>query len=136
VADAVAAGTPRAVGWIDNGDGTVTFAYAATGDTNLDGTVDALDTGNVFASGKYDAGSGSEATWMEGDFNYDRILDILDVTEFISTNLYDAGPYGTAGQSGAIAAVPEPAGGLFAAACAGLAFLHQRSRRRADRASA
>lgn len=136
VADAVAAGTPRAVGWIDNGDGTATFAYAATGDTNLDGTVDALDTGNVFASGKYDAGSGSEATWMEGDFNYDRILDILDVTEFISTDLYDAGPYGTAGQSGSIAAVPEPAGGLFAAACVGLAFLHQRSRRRADCASA
>jgi len=117
VAAAVAAGVPRAVGWIDHGDGTLTFGYAATGDTNLDGTVDALDVANVFASDRFDAGGGPAAAWIDGDFNHDAVLDILDVTEFIGTGLYDAGPYGTTGRSGSIAAVPEPTGtGLLASA--------------------
>lgn len=114
VAAAVAGGAPRAVGWLDNGDGSLTFAYAAPGDTNLDGTVDTLDVANVFASGRYDDG-GPAAAWVDGDFNVDGAVDILDITEFGATGLYDAGPYAAAGQAGSIVAVPEPASGCLVA---------------------
>jgi hypothetical protein len=98
---------PRTVGWVDNGDGSVTFAFAAPGDTNLDWTVDILDAANFLAGGKFD--SGTPATWSEGDFGYDGVVDILDAADFLSTGLFDAGSYnGSAGEAGAVAAVPEP----------------------------
>ena len=39
----------RAIGWLDDGSGAVTFAYAAPGDTNIDGQVDILDAANFAA---------------------------------------------------------------------------------------
>ena len=116
VAAAVAAGTERAVGWLDNGDGSVSFSYAAPGDTNIDGLVDALDTANFLAGGKYDLGEPSD--WIEGDFNYDGIVDILDAASFVSTGLFDAGPYDQPGLAGLVV-VPEPA----PVAAAGLAVV-------------
>jgi autotransporter-associated beta strand protein len=118
-AAAVAAGSPRAVGWLDNGDGSVSAAYAAPGDTNIDWSIDILDASNFLAGGKFDAGV--PATWNEGDFSYDGIVDILDAADFFATGLYDAGNYNTAPAAvGGVAAVPEPAGlgaiGLVAAA--------------------
>jgi fibronectin-binding autotransporter adhesin len=102
-----AGGTPRAVGWIDNGDGSLTTAYAAPGDTNIDWSIDILDAANFLSGGKFD--TGSPAVWFEGDFGYDGIVDILDAADFVATGLYDAGTYNTApGLSGGIAAVPEP----------------------------
>jgi hypothetical protein len=111
---AAASGGDRTVGWLDNGDGSVTFAFAAAGDTNLDWQVDILDASNFLAGGKFD--SGSPASWNEGDFTYDGVVDILDAASFLSNGLFDAGPYNTATQAG-VAAVPEPAGwtGLTAA---------------------
>ena len=116
----VAASTQRAVGWLDNGDGSLTVAYAAPGDTNLDWSVDILDTANFLAGGKFD--TGAPATWLEGDFSYDGIVDILDAADFLTTGLYNTGNYNTApGVAGAVAAVPEPssvalaAGGMIAA---------------------
>jgi autotransporter-associated beta strand protein len=100
----LAGSIPRTVGWLDNGNGSMTFAYAAPGDTNLDWSIDILDIGNFLALGKFD--TGLPATWFEGDFDYNGIVDILDVAEFVSTGLYNAGGYNSA--SGAIAAVPEP----------------------------
>ncbi|MBU6222312.1 MAG: autotransporter-associated beta strand repeat-containing protein [Planctomycetes bacterium] len=105
---------PRTVGWLDNGDGSVTFAYAAPGDTNLDWTVDILDAANFLAGGKFD--SGTPATWNEGDFGYDGVVDILDAADFLSTGLFDAGPYNSA--PGSVAAVPEPSGLAWVAAAA------------------
>ena len=106
---------PRTVGWLDNGDGSVTFAFAAPGDTNLDWAVDILDAANFLAGGKFD--SGTPATWIEGDFGYDGVVDILDAADFLSTGLFDAGPYNAAAPTiGGIAAVPEPAAWPFAAA--------------------
>jgi autotransporter-associated beta strand protein len=108
-AAAVAAGSPRAVGWLDNGDGSVSAAYAAPGDTNIDWSIDILDASNFLAGGKFDAGV--PATWNEGDFSYDGIVDILDAADFFATGLYDAGNYNAApGAVGGVAAVPEPAG--------------------------
>ena len=107
VAAEVAASLPRAIGWIANGDGSLTAAYGAPGDTNIDGVVDVLDAANFAAGGKFD--SGLPANWSQGDFTYDGLVDILDAADFMSTGLFDAGPYGPQGTSAAVAAVPEPA---------------------------
>jgi autotransporter-associated beta strand protein len=107
-ASQVANSETRAVGWMDNGDGSMTVAYAAPGDTNLDWSIDILDVANFLALGKFD--TGPAATWLEGDFNYDGIVDILDAAALSSTGLFNAGNYNAApGSAGAVAAVPEPA---------------------------
>ena len=117
----------RTVGWLDNGGGSVTFAFAAAGDTNLDWQVDILDSANFLSSGKLD--SGLPATWIEGDFTYDGFVDVLDAAAFLSTGLLDAGPYtSSAGRVGGIAAVPEPAPWGTAVAAAGLAAVLLRRR--------
>jgi autotransporter-associated beta strand protein len=124
-----AAGTPRSVGWIDNGDGSLTTAYAAPGDTNIDWSIDILDAANFLSGGKFD--TGSPAVWFEGDFSYDGIVDILDAADFFATGLYDAGNYNAApGLSGGVAAVPEPATGLAVVAVGGLAYAIRTRRRR------
>jgi len=104
VAADVAGGLPRAVGWIDNGGGALTFGYAASGDTNLDGAIDILDMATFMSAGKYE--SGLAAIWAEGDFNYDGLVDLLDAADFLATGLFDAGAYNAA--AGDIVAVPEP----------------------------
>jgi autotransporter-associated beta strand protein len=107
----VAAGIPRAVGWLDTGDGSVVFAFAAPGDTNLDWQVDILDAANFLAGGRFD--SGLPANWQQGDFTYDGVADILDAASFLSTGLFDAGGYNPPPTTAAAAvAVPEPAAGL------------------------
>jgi probable HAF family extracellular repeat protein/autotransporter-associated beta strand protein len=115
VAAAVAASVPRAIGWLDNGDGSITTAFSAPGDTNIDGAVDILDGANFLAGGKFD--SGEAASWNEGDFGYDGLVDILDAADFLSTGLFDAGPYITFAAA-PVAAVPEPAVAASAAAAA------------------
>ena len=102
----VASSIPRAVGWLDNGDGSLTAAYAAPGDTNIDWQVDVLDASNFLSFGKFD--TGLSATWLEGDFNYDGVVDVLDAADFFGTGLYDAGNYNTPPGTESIAAVPEP----------------------------
>jgi len=101
----VASNVSRSVGWLDNGDGSKSFAYAAPGDTNLDWQVDLLDVANFVSAGKFDASS--PAAWGEGDFDYDGIVDILDVAEFLSNGLYDLGGYNGAAAA-TVTAVPEP----------------------------
>jgi autotransporter-associated beta strand protein len=123
--DAASSNGTRTVGWLDNGNGSVTFAYAAPGDSNLDWTVDILDAGNFLSFGKFD--TGLPATWIEGDYNYDATVDILDAADFFATSLYDAGSYNS--PAGSIAAVPEPSMlGLVGAGIAGLiAARHKRA---------
>jgi autotransporter-associated beta strand protein len=90
-AEDVAAGTLRTVGWLDDGSAPLTFAFAAPGDTNLDGLVDVLDAANFISSGVYDAGVA--ASWMEGDFNDDGIVDVLDAADLMGGGLYETGSY-------------------------------------------
>ncbi len=117
---AASSGGDRTVGWLDNGDGSVTFAFAAAGDTNLDWQVDIIDAANFLAGGMFD--TGSPASWIEGDFTYDGVVDILDAASFLSNGLFDNGPYNTPAGAAGIAAVPEPAGfALLAMAAFGVA---------------
>ena len=129
-AAASAAGEARTLGWIDSGAGAFTVAFAAPGDTDLDGQVDILDAANLLGSARYDAGEAG--TWSAGDFNYDGVVDVLDAGEFVASGLYDAGGYLSTGAATPIAAVPEPstAAGL---ATAGLAVSRALSRRFAPR---
>jgi autotransporter-associated beta strand protein len=114
---ALADGT-RSVGWRDDGGGSLTFGFAAPGDTNLDRMIDLIDTANLLGGGRFD--TGLAATWTEGDFTYDGLVDILDIAVFIGTDLYGAGAYGT-GTPGptAVAVVPEPSASCLALAVAG-----------------
>ncbi|MFM7244631.1 MAG: autotransporter-associated beta strand repeat-containing protein [Planctomycetaceae bacterium] len=125
-AAAVASSIPRAVGWVDNGDGSLTAAYAAPGDTNIDWSIDILDASNFLALGKFD--TGLPATWLEGKFSYDRVVDILDAADFFATGLYDTGNYNTAPGAGGVAAVPEPTG--LAVVAVGVLGYAIRTRRR------
>ena len=101
VASAIAAGESRTIGWVTNGDGSMTVAATVPGDTNLDGVMDILDVSQFAAAGMVDAGPG--AIWSDGDFNYDGVVDILDVSEFLV-----GGPLGQADGGVQVASVPEP----------------------------
>jgi len=92
ITSSAAAATPfRAVGWLDNGDGSVTFGFAATGDTNLDGQVSLADLMNVLAAGKY--GSAAAASWADGDFNYDGFVNLQDLIDILASGVYGQGDY-------------------------------------------
>jgi len=123
---AAASGGDRTVGWLDNGAGSATFAFAAAGDTNLDWQVDILDAANFIAGGRFD--SGLPATWNEGDFTYDGVADILDAASFLSTGLFDAGGYNPPASAAPVAAVPEPCPPLLLAVGAVLASRLRRRR--------
>ena len=112
-ATALSQSIPRTVGWLDNGDGSVCFAFAAPGDGNLDNSIDILDAANFLTSGKFD--TGLAATWGEGDYDHNMVIDILDAAEMFSTNLFDMGSYNQRAAAGMIA-VPEPS------ACGTLGF--------------
>jgi len=114
---ASASGGAFTVGWLDNGDGSMTFGYAAPGDTNLDWSIDILDVADFIGSGKFN--SSLSASWAEGEFNYDGVVDMLDIADFMSSGLFNAGPYNAPAAN--IAAVPEP--GTTAMAVAGLSGL-------------
>jgi len=105
VSSATEPGSPRTVGWLDHGDGSISFAWAAPGDANLDGCIDVLDVAQLVSSGAYD--SGGPTTWSMGDFNHDGVFDVLDAVELSSTSLFDRGRYGLSSSS--LVAVPEPA---------------------------
>ena len=121
-----ARGVPRSVGWLEEGDGSVTFAYAAPGDTNLDWSIDILDAANILALGKFD--TGTAASWLDEDFSYDGLVDILDVADFLATGLFNAGDYNPLSAAGMVATVPEPTVGLVTAVIAALAFVAQSRR--------
>ncbi|MGI9176342.1 MAG: sulfatase-like hydrolase/transferase [Pirellulales bacterium] len=103
---AAASGGSRTVGWLVNGDGSVTVACAAEGDTNLDWTIDVVDVANILAGGKFN--TGLPASWHEGDFNYDGVVDALDIAKVLTSELYGTGSDAATGQGGNAVAVPEP----------------------------
>jgi sialidase-1 len=128
VAASLAGPNPRTLGWRDNGDGSVTVAYAAAGDTNLDWRLDILDAADFLSAGTFD--TGRSAAWSEGDFTADGIVDILDAADVLATGLFDQGDYnGTSAAVGAVAAVPEPAAWPLVAAAVALIAARRHRRR-------
>lgn len=89
VSRAAAVGS-RAVGYVFN-QGRATVAYAAPGDTNLDGVVDVLDIANLVVN--EEPSSSSDVGWVTGDFNYDGNVDLLDISNVLSSGLFNQGSY-------------------------------------------
>jgi autotransporter-associated beta strand protein len=140
---AAATQSERAVGWLNNGDGSFTVAFGAAGDWNLNGVVDFDDVVQFVSANLYD--TGLPATWADGDYDYNGVVDFDDVVASVSANLFDTGPYNTAPgglaltgfggedhglMNGGFAAVPEPATWLLGAAGMACAAGWRRQRKR------
>jgi chondroitin AC lyase len=130
----------RGVGYFVRPDGSAVVAFAAPGDTNLDGMVDILDLVQISAGGRY--GSALPANWAQGDVDYDGRTSLFDLVSIASSNTYGKRNYlsflGTAGTGMVSVAVPEPTGGLgitMAVAVAGIAGIRRRGSRRSCRAA-
>jgi autotransporter-associated beta strand protein len=127
VVDDAAEGKPRAVGWKEHEDGSVTVGYAAPGDTNLDGEVNVFDLVNVNGSGTY--GKGNASNWSQGDFDYNGVTNIFDIVMVNGAGVYGRGRYVPGPASGGVAAVPEPSTCVMALAglaCGGYTMFRRR----------
>jgi hypothetical protein len=100
-----AAGGSREIGYVAGSDGRLAVAFAAPGDTDLDGRVDAFDLVRIASSDTY--GTGRPAFWAAGDFNYDGLSTILDLIAIETAGVYGSGTY-LPSPPVAAAAVPEP----------------------------
>ena len=126
------AGT-RAVGYVVAADGSATVAYAAPGDSNLDGDVNVFDLVRINASATY--GNGTPAIWSQGDFNYDGVTNVFDLVAIGGGGAYGQGSYLPLAGGGAagVSAVPEPSS-LAALLAAAVSILPLGRRRRSHRA--
>lgn len=113
---AAPAGSQRAVGFRENG-GVLTLAWAAFGDTNLDGRVGTTDVTMIQNGGKFGGGD-SDAVWSQGDFNSDGRVTITDIILFSGTGLWGESSYRVVVPAASIAdaTVVEPVIGLAATA--------------------
>lgn len=90
------AGGDRAIGYrVVNG--SLQVAYAAPGDSNLDGVVDILDIADILSARKFN--TGAAANWQQGDVNYDNVFDIVDLADILGTGLFNEGTYLTLGST-------------------------------------
>jgi autotransporter-associated beta strand protein len=134
----------RAVGYQFTAGGSVSIAWAAFGDANLDGRVDTTDISLIMNAGLFGSGR-TDAHWYQGDFNYDGRVTSVDIALLNRTRLFDAGSYledpltafgdslamqsfaagptSLAASTGEFVAVPEPAADLLAAVGGALAVL-------------
>jgi len=80
-----------AVGYRVLASGAAVVAWAAYGDTNLDGQVNSVDAGLINNGGRYNAGS--PATWAQGDFNYNNAVNSIDVGLMNNAAEYGQGSY-------------------------------------------
>ena len=142
---------------IDSTSGAASVAWAALGDSNLDGLVNFDDILALF----HNYNTPGSFTWQEGDFTYDGLVNFDDILALFpnygapdylaggfSASGLAAGGFGSGddllgafaagggtGGTGTVAAVPEPAGIFSAAlaaaavaACSGVRGFSRRSR--------
>ena len=120
-AAAEASAGSRTVGFAVAEDGSVTIAFAAPGDSNLDGQVDIFDLLAVESDGAYGAAEGG--TWASGDANHDGAVNVFDLLAIDSAGSYGQGAYLP---TLAATAVPEPAVVALAAGLAAAAMFRRR----------
>jgi autotransporter-associated beta strand protein len=123
-AAASAAAGSRTVGYVVNADGSVTLAFAAAGDANLDGQVDIFDLLVIDSKGGY--GTVQAASWAAGDMNHDGAVNVFDLLAIDGAGAYGGGSYLPAVTT---AAVPEPAALAAAGMAAALCLLRRRRER-------
>jgi autotransporter-associated beta strand protein len=68
-----------ALGWADDGAGSVTVMYTLYGDANLDNAVNGLDLSTVLA-----AYNKTNQTWAQGDFTYDGDVNSNDLGKVLA----------------------------------------------------
>jgi len=121
--------TGGGIGSLSLGPAQTEVRFTLLGDTNLDGSVDVTDLGNLASS----YGATSSALWVQGDTNYDGAVDVTDLGNLASNygghlatgpsaggaEVMVAGTLATVATGGA--AVPEPTAlGLLGIGAAGL----------------
>lgn len=96
----------RTVGWKASADGSVTVAYSAPGDTNIDGEVNVFDLVGVNSSGTY--GKGNASVWSQGDFDYNGVTNVFDLVLTNGAGVYGRGSYLPVAAPSGVSVVPEP----------------------------
>jgi len=80
------------VGYRVLANGSAIVAWAAYGDSNLDGAVNNTDVSLVNNGGKFGTG-GTTSTWSQGDYNYSGAVNSTDVALFNNAALFGTGSY-------------------------------------------
>jgi autotransporter-associated beta strand protein len=135
---AVGASGTRAVGYVLGADGAAVVAFAAPGDVDLNGEINAFDLVKINASATF--GNGQPAIWSQGDFNYDGFTNALDLVSINASGVFGQGSYlplasAPVAPSGLVSAVPEPGSVGLLVGAAAVAGQLVRRRARATRSS-
>jgi autotransporter-associated beta strand protein len=110
----------RAVGYSVGSDGRLTIAFAAVGDTNLDGQFNAFDLVALQSGGVF--GTGAASAWQTGDFNYDGLTNVIDLVAANGSGTFGLGNYNVSPTSAVVVSQTEPSldsGGTSAARSGG-----------------
>lgn len=116
----------RTIGYTVAANGSAVVAFAAPGDLNLDGVVNAFDLIAIQSSSAF--GTSNAATWAQGDMNYDGVANLFDLVAIGAGGAFGQGSYlPAASVASSAAAVPEPSG-LFALVAGAFGWLVGRRR--------
>jgi autotransporter-associated beta strand protein len=85
-------GSRRGVGYRVMTNNSIVVAWAAFGDTNLDGRVNSTDINMILQANRFGA-TATDGGWWQGDFNYDGRVNTSDINMLISTGLLNAPSY-------------------------------------------
>ena len=80
------------VGYRVLANGSAIVAWAAYGDSNLDGAVNNTDVSLVNNGGKFGTG-GTTSTWSQGDYNYSGAVNSTDISLLNNAALFGGGSY-------------------------------------------